>query len=59
MTHVLAAARQARTSLRTYWPPAAIGVGLAASLVWSAFLGYVAIRVVGGLTGRLVEYLSQ
>jgi hypothetical protein len=59
MTYVLAATRHATTSLRTYWPPAAIGIGLAASVVWSAFLGYVAIRVVGGLTGRLVEYLSQ
>jgi len=43
MSYVLAAARHARTSIGSCWPPAVIGFGLAASLAWSAFLGYVAL----------------
>jgi hypothetical protein len=55
MTYVLAAARQARTTIGTCWPPAVIGLGLAASLAWSAFLGYVALGLATTLTVRLFE----
>jgi hypothetical protein len=46
MPQVLAAIHQAKTSFFTYWPAAIIGFGVAASLVWTAFLGYAAVALV-------------
>jgi hypothetical protein len=45
MSHVLAVINHAKTS---YWPAAVIGFGIAASLAWTAFLGYAAVGLVKG-----------
>jgi hypothetical protein len=50
MAHLLAAAHHVRTSVEIYWPTAVIGLGLAATLAWTAFLGYVAVGLVESLT---------
>jgi hypothetical protein len=36
-----------------------IGIGVAASLAWSGFVAYVAIVLVGSVSGRLLEYLAE
>jgi hypothetical protein len=50
MAHLLAAARDMRMSVEIYWPPAVIGLGLVATLAWTAFLGYVAVGLVESST---------
>ena len=59
MTHVLAAARYAKTSFNTYWPPAVIGFGLAATVIWTAFLGHVALSLVHRLALPLIGSLTH
>jgi hypothetical protein len=50
MAHVLAAVDHVRTSFYSHWPAAVIGFGVAASLAWTAFLGYAAVALVESLT---------
>jgi hypothetical protein len=59
MAHLLAAVRHVRTSVDVYWPASVIGLGLAASLAWSAMLLYLATGLVENLTVRLVENLTH
>jgi hypothetical protein len=59
MAHVLASVRHVRRSLDIYWPAAAIGLGVAASLAWTTFLGYVALGLVENLAVRLGANLTQ
>jgi len=59
MAHLLAAARHVTTSVHNYWPPCVIGLGIAASLTWTAFLFYLAIGLGESLTLRLVPSLPH
>ena len=55
MAHVLAAARHAKTSFDTYWPVAVIGFGFTVTVIWTAFLGYVALSLIDRLAIPLIS----
>ena len=59
MAHLLAASRHVRTSVHDYWPAWVVGLGIAASLTWTAFLLYLAIGLADSLTVRLLANLPH